>query len=110
MHDGGRDAARRHRPPVFLEGAATLERAAIAVREAARGGASLIVFPETFVPGYPAWIWRLRPGTDLALRRKLHARLRAHSVSMADADLEDRGTVESTEQFIERAVGAGFRD
>jgi nitrilase len=75
------------RPPVFLDRAATLECAASAVLEAARGGANLVVFPETYVPGYPAWIWRLRPGTDMALCEKLHARLCANSVSLADDDL-----------------------
>jgi hypothetical protein len=31
-------------------------------RRAAQAGASLIVFPEAYVPGYPTWIWRLRLG------------------------------------------------
>jgi len=75
------------RPPVFLNRAATLERAASAVHESAQAGASLIVFPETYVPGYPAWIWRLRPGTDMALSEQLHARLRANATSLADDDL-----------------------
>ena len=37
--------------PVFLDRAATLAKAVDAVGEAARGGARLVVFPETFVPG-----------------------------------------------------------
>jgi nitrilase len=75
------------RPPVFLDRAATLDAAVAAVAEAAGRGAQLIVFPETFVPGYPAWMWRLRPGTDLGLTEKIHARLRANSVSLAANDL-----------------------
>lgn len=75
------------RPAVFLDRAETLKSAVTAVREAAQSGAQLIVFPETFVPGYPAWIWRLRPGTDRALTEKLHARLRVNSVSLAADDL-----------------------
>ena len=75
------------RPPVFLNCAATLERATSAVHEAAKSGASLVVFPETYLPGYPAWIWRLRPGTDMALSEQLHARLRANAISLADDDL-----------------------
>jgi nitrilase len=75
------------RPPVFLDRAETLKRAVAAVLEAAREGTQLVVFPETFVPGYPAWMWRLRPGTDMAVTEKLHARLRAESVSLADDDL-----------------------
>ena len=75
------------RPPVFLDRAATLERAVSAVHEAALAGATLVVFPETYLPGYPAWIWRLRPGTDMALTEELHTRLREHSVSLAGDDL-----------------------
>ena len=30
-------------------------------------GAELIVFNEAFVPGYPAWIWRLKPSGDFSL-------------------------------------------
>src|SRR5262245_65766285 len=70
------------RPPVFLDRAATLDSAVAAVSEAAKAGAQLVVFPETFVPGYPAWIWRLRPGTDMGLTEKIHARLCAHAVNL----------------------------
>ena len=50
--------------------------------EAAQDGAQLVVFPEAFMPGYPAWIWRLRPGGDIALTEQLHARLRANAVDL----------------------------
>jgi len=73
--------------PVFLDRAATLERAVGAVDEAAAGGAQLVVFPEAFVPGYPAWLWRLRPGTDMALTEQLHAQLHAQAVDLAADDL-----------------------
>ena len=46
------------RPPVFLNKAETIGVAVSSVREAAGAGARLIVFPEAFIPGYPAWIWR----------------------------------------------------
>jgi nitrilase len=54
-------------PPVLLDKGATMERAVAHVDEAARGGARFVAFPETYLPGYPTWIWRLRPGRDLAL-------------------------------------------
>jgi nitrilase len=75
------------RPPVFLEREATLAAAVAALAEAADHGARLVVFPETFVPGYPAWMWRLRPGPDMALTERIHARLRANSVSLAADEL-----------------------
>jgi nitrilase len=52
------------RPPVFLNKAETIGTAVSIVREVAGAGARLIVFPEAFIPGYPAWIWRLRSGAD----------------------------------------------
>ena len=73
--------------PVFLDRSATLAKAVGAVDEAAREGAGLVVFPETFIPGYPAWVWRLRPGPDLALTEQLHARLRAEAVDLTGDDL-----------------------
>ncbi|HWI98722.1 MAG TPA: carbon-nitrogen hydrolase family protein [Burkholderiales bacterium] len=75
------------RPPVFLDRAATLESAVASLAEAAANGARLAVFPEALVPGYPAWMWRLRPGPDMALTERIHARLRANSVSLAADEL-----------------------
>jgi len=75
------------RPSVFLNKAATLSNAVTSVREAAAGGARLIVFPEAHVPGYPAWIWRLRPGADSGLSEQLHSLLLANAVSLAADDL-----------------------
>jgi nitrilase len=69
--------------PRMLEREATLEQAVVLIREAAAHGAQLIVFPEAFVPGYPAWIWRLRPGSDWALCERLHGRLLDNAVDLA---------------------------
>jgi len=41
--------------PVFLDKRATIEKYASFVRQAGREGASLVVTPETGVPGYPYW-------------------------------------------------------
>src|SRR3974390_564456 len=75
------------KPPVFLNRAETLENAVSAVSEAVKAGAQLIVFPEAFIPGYPAWIWRLRPGSDQGLAEKFHALLLANAVSLEGDDL-----------------------
>ena len=75
------------RPPVFLNRAETLKQAVASVSEAARDGAQLIVFPEAFIPGYPAWIWRLRPGGDMALTEELHSLLRVNAVDLSGDDL-----------------------
>jgi nitrilase len=43
--------------PVVLDRDATLEKLARVAAEAAREGAELLVFPETFVPAYPSSAW-----------------------------------------------------
>lgn len=47
--------------PVYLDAAATVDKAVSLIHEAAGNGASLIVFPEVFVPGYPYWNWTMNP-------------------------------------------------
>ena len=73
--------------PSYLHRDQTLRTAVAAVAEAAAGGAQLVIFPEAFIPGYPAWIWRLRPGADGALGGQLHALLLQQAVSLKRGDL-----------------------
>jgi amidase/nitrilase len=41
--------------PVFMDKEATVDKACRTIAEAGRAGAKLVVFSETFVPGYPYW-------------------------------------------------------
>ena len=76
------------RPPVSLDRAATIDRALAGLDEAVGGGARLVVFPETYVPGYPEYIWGLRPGDDGELSRELHGRLIEQAVDLEADDLK----------------------
>ncbi|MER8438792.1 carbon-nitrogen hydrolase family protein [Mesorhizobium sp. M1312] len=76
------------KPPVFLDREATIARAVEAINEAADAGATLVIFPEAWIPGYPTWVWRLKPGTDMALSSELHARLSRNAVDIERDDLE----------------------
>jgi len=74
-------------PPVFLDRERTIGKAVGLVDEAVAGGAELVIFPEAFIPGYPAWIWRLRPGGDWTLSEALHGRLLDNAVDLERGDL-----------------------
>ena len=73
--------------PVYLDKAGTIARCITLLEEAAAAGANLIIFPEAFIPGYPAWIWRLRPGGDWTTSEQAHARLLQNAVTLDSDDL-----------------------
>jgi aliphatic nitrilase len=56
-----------HAAPVFLDRAATTAKAISMVREAARAGAGLVAFPETYIPAFPIWaaLWAPIDNHDL---------------------------------------------
>lgn len=47
--------AAMHAAPVYMDRDATLQKALSLIAEAANKGAQLIVFPESFIPGFPIW-------------------------------------------------------
>ncbi len=75
-------------PPVLLDRRQSIDRAVAFVGEAAAQDASMVVFSEAFLPGYPAWVWRLRPGGDWDLSEQLHTRLLAQAVDLSRGDLD----------------------
>ena len=50
--------------PAYLDRDATLDIVADQITQAGADGSSLVVFPESFVPGYPDWVWRQVPRSD----------------------------------------------
>lgn len=81
-------AAVIQRPPVLLDLQKSIDSAIGSIEEAAAEGASLLVFPESFLPGYPSWIWRLRPGGDMGLTGEIHERLLQNSIDIERGGLE----------------------
>ncbi|MGN6742720.1 MAG: carbon-nitrogen hydrolase family protein [Amnibacterium sp.] len=74
------------RPPALLDLEATLARAVDAIGEAA--DADLVVFPETWVTGYPAWVFGMAGWGDPEAKR-WYGRLLRESPVVGAAD--DRG-------------------
>ena len=75
-------------PPVLLDKEKSLQKAVDLIEEAVGSGAELIVFPETFIPGYPDWIWRLRPKNDNSLINEIHESLMENSINLKSNDLQ----------------------
>ena len=59
-----------HVAPVFLDKTGTVSKALGLIQEAAQNGAQLIVFPESFIPGFPIWaaLWSPMQNHDLFQR------------------------------------------
>ncbi|NQY89398.1 MAG: carbon-nitrogen hydrolase family protein [Colwellia sp.] len=74
--------------PYVLDKERTIKKAVKIINSVAEQGAELIVFPEAFIPGYPAWIWRLKPGGDWGISEALHARLLKNSIDLTSDDLK----------------------
>lgn len=65
--------AAAHAAPVFLDTAATVEKAGALVEEAARHGARLIAFPEAYIPAFPVWVALQAPISSHGLFQELAA-------------------------------------
>jgi len=75
--------------PVFLSREATVNKAVKLIHEAGSQGAGLIVFPETFIPTYPDWVWRATPWDGPS--GPLYGRLLENSVIVPSAATDALG-------------------
>lgn len=96
-------AAACHAAPVFLDSARTIEKALALIEEAAANGASLVAFPESFVPGFPVWA---------AVRAPIfnHDFFRALAREALRADGPEIGRVRSTARRCGVYVSLGFTE
>jgi nitrilase len=92
--------------PVFLDRAATLDKLERIALEAHAQGVQLLVFPETFVPAYPDWVWRAKPWDQDS--QDLYARLLAESVEVPGPDADRLGRI-ARDNGLWLAVGVNER-
>ncbi len=94
--------------PRFLDLEGSLERAEAAVKEAAAGGARLVVFGETWLPGYPVWADRGIAWDDHAAKATF-ARLHRNAVEVP-GPVTDRLAALAREHGVHLVIGVNERD
>src|SRR2546426_6358485 len=104
--------------PVYLDRDATIEKVGDLLAQAARQKAKLAVFGEAFVPTYPDWVWRLRPGDGYGVHDELYALLLDQSVAVPSKATERLGAVAKktktylaigvNEKEADRRAGSGY--
>lgn len=95
--------AAAHLAPVFLDKAATTAKVIDAIAEAARAGAGLVAFPESYLPGFPVWA---------ALRAPIynHALFTRFVEESVRVDGEEIQAVRAAARRHEATVSLGFSE
>jgi len=88
MSDKNVKVALIQQPPVFLNLPKTLAKAEIIAEECAKNGAKIIVFPETWLAGYPIWLDEAPKAAlwDYAPAKRLYQYLTENSLQIPSAE------------------------
>jgi len=84
--------------PVYLNKDESINKACQLIKDAAKEGAKLILFPEAFIPGYPDWVWVLKNSQGAELNA-LYVELLNNAVSVPD---------DSTQKLCKAAKESGI--
>ena len=57
---------------MWLDRAASTDKACALIVEAGRGGADIVALPESFIPGFPYWLFTAPAEQGAAFHRRLH--------------------------------------
>jgi len=96
--------------PVFMDLEASIDKAAVLIEEAAGAGAQLVAFPETWLPGFPWFIYLGTPAQALAFFPRYHDNsLAVDSPQMRRLQaIVKRAGVTLVMGFSERAMGSRY--
>jgi nitrilase len=96
--------------PVFMNLEASIDKAAVLIEQAARAGAELVAFPETWLPGFPWFIYLGTPADALAFFPRYHDNsLAVNSPQMRRLQqIVKRAGVTVVMGFSERDVGSRY--
>jgi nitrilase len=70
--------------PVFLDLDASIDKAIKLIAEAAKNGAQMVAFPETWLPGYPWFIWLDSPAWGMQFIQRYHDNSLIYGTPQAD--------------------------
>lgn len=96
--------------PIFLNLDASIDKAGVIIDEAARQGAELVAFPETWLPGFPWFIYLGTPADALAYFPRYHE----HSLAVDSPQMRrlqgmvKRAGVTVVMGFSEKAIGSRY--
>ena len=74
-------AAAAQMAPIWMDREATVDKACRLIAEGGAAGATLIAFPECFIPTYPLWVWFI-PAGETATLRDLYDQLLTQAVTI----------------------------
>lgn len=94
--------------PPMLDLAGCLDEVERLTKAAAADGAQLVVFPETWIPGYPVWIYGHAPW-DGALQKSAYARLLANAIEVPGPATERLSRI-ARQSRVQLHVGIHERD
>ncbi|KAF2741683.1 carbon-nitrogen hydrolase [Sporormia fimetaria CBS 119925] len=98
-------AAAVHAAPVFMDKAATIRKVVTLIEQAAKEDVKLLVFPETFVPGYPYFIECYPPLTQVPALTKY-----AEESVVVEADNADMAPLQSACRRTSIAISLGISE
>ena len=75
-------------PPEYLNLPKSIKLGVELIQTAAKKGAKLIIFPEAWFPGYPEYVWRLKPGGEMSLTDDLFKLSQANSVNLSKGHMK----------------------
>jgi nitrilase len=94
--------------PLLSARDSALEQVCERIVDAGLVGARWVIFPEGCIPGYPAWVWAVRPG-DNPLLGALHTEALANAVAIP-SNVTDRLCCVAQRAQINVVVGVIERD
>jgi len=95
--------AAAHVAPIYLDTDRTVDKACSLIAEAARAGAQLIAFPETFIPAFPIW-------TAIAPPIRTHDLFKALAASAIEVDGPEMLRIRETARRHQMTVSIGFNE